>query len=139
MKNNNSVRVVIDTNVFVSAIISGGSPRKVIDMIADETCTIVVAHELISDLKRIVTTKFPDFIEDLIRVEKLLERDALWVKLGSVRQVVSRDKDDDKFIETALIGNCQYIISGDKDLLSLGTYRGIKIVKPAEFLKLGAD
>jgi predicted nucleic acid-binding protein len=58
------------------------------------------------------------------------------VKLGSLNKRVSRDPDDDKFIEAAILGACDFVVSGDKDLLTVGSYQGIKIVSTAEFLKI---
>jgi putative PIN family toxin of toxin-antitoxin system len=133
---NDSIRIVIDTNVFISAIVFGGKPRQVINLVADDSVTFIMAEAIITELRRIIVSKFPGFLEDLMKVEKLLEQDAEWVKLGFNTERITRDPNDDKFIETALIGNCHYIISGDKDLLDLKEYKGIKILSPAGFLSL---
>ena len=130
------MRIVADTNVFISSIVFGGKPRDVINLIADDEVTLVTAEALITEIRQVIINKFPEFIQDLSRVEKLLEQDAEWMKLGFKSVAVSRDPKDDKFIETALIRDCLYIVSGDKDLLDIKEYDGIKIVKPAEFLKL---
>jgi putative PIN family toxin of toxin-antitoxin system len=130
------MRVVIDTNVFISAIVFGGKPRRVINLVADDSVTLIMAEAIITEIRRIIVSKFPNFLEDLMRVEKLLEQDAEWVKLGFNTERITRDPNDDKFIETALIGSCHYIISGDKDLLDLKEYMGIKILSPAGFLSL---
>lgn len=135
MKNAKSPRVVLDTNVFISALVFGGKPREVTELLVD-TITVVYAHEILTEIRRIIHLKFPAFNEDLERLEKLLERDALRVELGSSLVTISRDPDDNKFIETAIIGDCQYIVSGDKDLLAIGSYKNIRIIKPAEFLEL---
>jgi len=130
------MRVVIDTNVFISAIVFGGKPRRVINLVADDSVTLIMAEAIITEIRRIIVSKFPNFLEDLMRVEKLLEQDAEWVKLGFNTERITRDPNDDKFIETALIGSCHYMISGDKDLLDLKEYMGIKILSPAGFLSL---
>ena len=80
-------------------------------------------------------TKFPIFIQEFERFERLAKRDGLRVLLGDHDVVASRDPDDDMIIETALAGHCQYIVSGDKDLLVLKNYQDIAIVTPAEFLQ----
>lgn len=133
-KKSNSLRVVVDTNVIVSALVFGGKPLQLIETLL-ELGTIVISPELISEARRIIHSKFPSFIEELKRFEGLAKRDGLTVLLGGFHVVVSRDPDDDMVIETALAGKCQYIISGDKDLLLIKNYRGIKILKPSEFLK----
>ena len=137
MKNKTiSPTIVIDTNVFVSAIVFGGQPRKLINLIADDVLTLVTAEELLTELRRIIIAKFPEFIDDLTRVEKLLESDATWVRLGGVTIDISRDSDDNKFIEAGVLGDCHYIISGDKDLLDIKVYDNIKIVTVSEFLEI---
>lgn len=66
----------------------------------------------------------------------MLESDATWVRLGGVTLDVSHDSDDNKFIEAAVLGDCHYIISGDKDLLDIKIYDNIKIVSVSEFLEI---
>lgn len=136
MKNaHRSVKIVIDSNVFVSAIVFGGTPRKVLELVAEDEVMVIMAEEILTEIRRIITTKFPDFLVDLEKVEKLLELDAKWVRLGARTIHVSRDTDDDKFIEAAITGNAVYIISGDKDLLSLRAYDAIRILNPSNFLE----
>ncbi|HTE57914.1 MAG TPA: putative toxin-antitoxin system toxin component, PIN family [Verrucomicrobiae bacterium] len=129
-------RVVVDTNVLISALVFGGKPRLVIDLLSEGAFDAVVSVEILTELKRKILSKFPAFAKELKQLEKLLERDARTVKLGSIQVTICRDPDDNIFLETAVLGNCQYIVSGDKDLLVLESYKGIKVLKPAEFLEL---
>jgi putative PIN family toxin of toxin-antitoxin system len=132
-------RVVIDTNVLISGIVFGGKPRRVFDLLAERSIIVIIAEELLTEARRKIGMKFPDFIEDLERIEKLLKRDALLVRLGTVQVAVSRDPDDDKFIEAALVGAAGFIVSGDKDLLIIKKHEDIQIVTPAEFLDIISD
>ena len=129
-------RVVLDTNIIISALIFGGEPRKVTDLIVEKTFRPVMAEELITELRRVVIERFPKARHELEQYEKLLRRFAIWVPLGNHRVSISRDPDDDKFIETAVAGKCQYIVSGDKDLLVLKAYKDIEIVNATDFLKI---
>ncbi len=131
---NSNLRVVVDTNIIISALVFGGIPQRVMNTVL-ECGTLIVSPEILTKAHRIIRTKFPDFISDLKRFEVLAKRDGQKVFLGSHDIVVSRDPDDDMVIETALIGNCQYIVSGDKDLLVLGRYKDIRIITPTEFMK----
>jgi putative PIN family toxin of toxin-antitoxin system len=135
MDRRSSIRVVIDTNVWLSGLIFGGKPGEIIDLFVGETITVVISEELLSELRRKITEKFPLYIPNLDLLEASLLKDAEIVKLGSQTISLSRDVDDDKFIETASIGECQFIISGDKDLTDLASYKNIQIVKPAKFLE----
>ena len=96
---------------------------------------LIVAEEMLTEVRRIITSKFPEFLDDLEKLEKLFESDAHWVKLGLITISASRDPDDDKFIEAAVIGGGKFIVSGDKDLLDLKSYKDINIVNPSEFLR----
>ncbi|HUD06765.1 MAG TPA: putative toxin-antitoxin system toxin component, PIN family [Candidatus Saccharimonadales bacterium] len=137
MKSNQKpVRAVVDTNVLVSALVFGGTPRKVTNLIPDKVIRPVMSEEIMSELRRIITSRFPEHIPGIGRYEKLLRKYAIWVPLGSRVINVSRDIDDNKIIETAVIGKCSYIISGDKDLTVIKKYENIQILTPAEFLKL---
>lgn len=132
----NNVRIVVDTNLFISAIVFGGLPRKLLDLVAEDRVIVVIAEEILTEIRRIIAVKFSAFLPDLAKVERLLDEYAVWVRLGTISLSVSRDSDDDKFIETAIVGNCQFIVSGDRDLLDLKMYKGVKIVNAAEFLSL---
>lgn len=137
MKNDrNKPRVVLDTNVWLSGIVFGGTPARLIRLFARKNVEVVISEQLMAELKRVITQKFPTHISDLDPVEQSLHKDAEWVGLGGRTAKVSRDPDDDMVIETAILGKCQYIISGDQDLLSLGEYDNILIVTPSEFLDL---
>ncbi len=129
-------RVVVDTNVFVSALVFGGKPRDVTDLIGKKKVTLVVSEEIMTELRRIVIAKFPAHLIKLEQLEKLLRKYAQWVKLGTASVTISRDADDNKFIETAILGNCTYIVSGDKDLLDIGAYQSVAILTPAQFLNI---
>ena len=131
----NNIRVVIDTNIIISALVFGGKPRRVVDLIAEDMVELIVAEEMLTEVRRIITSKFPEFLDDLEKLEKLFESDAHWVKLGLITISASRDPDDDKFIEAAVIGGGKFIVSGDKDLLDLKSYKDINIVNPSEFLR----
>ena len=132
----NKPRIVIDSNVIISALVFGGKPRQVIDMLSEDRVSVVIAEDMLTELRRKISMKFPDFVDDLAVAEGLLKRDGLIVKLGSLNKRISRDPDDDKFIEAAILGACDFVVSGDKDLLTVGSYQGIRIVSPAEFLKI---
>ena len=127
-------KIVIDTNVWISGLIFGGVPEEVLDLFVKGDVILVTSEENISELRRKIHQRFPLFIPQLPMLEASIKEQAIIVKLGTYKIDVSRDSDDNKFIETALTGNAKYIISGDNDLLTLKTYKGVEILKPAEFL-----
>ena len=129
-------KVVVDTNVWISGLVFGGNPKKVIELFVDGSMVVVTSEELLSELRRKINQRFPLFASQLPLLEASIREKAIIVRLGSRPVAASRDHNDDKFLETALVGRAGYIITGDKDLLVLGAYEGVKIVKPAEFLEI---
>jgi putative PIN family toxin of toxin-antitoxin system len=129
-------QVVIDTNVWISGIIFGGKPEKVIKFFVDGTLVAVTSEELLSELRRKITQKFPLYAPHLAALEASIRERAMLVQLGTQPVDVSRDPDDNLVIETALIGHASHIVTGDKDLLVLREYQNIQIMKPDELLQL---
>jgi putative PIN family toxin of toxin-antitoxin system len=132
----NRPRVVLDTNVLVSALVFGGKPRKVVELLSHGRIEVVMSEEILTELRRNVLGKFTDFVNELAQMEMLLEQDAELVRLGGLSITICRDPDDNRILETAVIGECGYIVSGDKDLLVLGKYENIRILKPADFFDM---
>jgi predicted nucleic acid-binding protein len=80
--------------------------------------------------------EFPEFIDDVEALIAVIHDQLDSVALGSITIDVCRDPDDNRVLETAIIGDAAGIVSGDKDLLVLGGYDGVAIVTPKEWLAL---
>ncbi|MDJ0616243.1 MAG: putative toxin-antitoxin system toxin component, PIN family [Calothrix sp. MO_192.B10] len=134
----NHNRVVIDTNVFISALLNPeGTPRKVIN-IAISQFLILQSEATYQELEsRISKKKFDKYLEENDRFKFLLavRNESLFIDIVHQTEICS-DSDDNKFLELAVSGNASYIITGDKDLLILNTYQGIAIITPANFLSI---
>ena len=130
-----NLKAVLDTNILISALVFGGKPRAVMHWLV-ENGSIYISQDILTETRRIIHAKFPNFLIDLARLEKLLKRDALCIVLGSIEVDICQDQDDNMIIETALLGRCQYIISGDHHLLALKCYQKIEIETPARFLNI---
>ena len=134
-------RVVIDTVVFVRSLLNPYSaPGKLIFAHADEYRLILsapIVREIVEVLQRLEITNKIRFVAgmDTRRVLDLLSEAEL-VELPLDIPQVSRDPKDDKFLATAILGEADYVISEDRDLLDLEEYQGIKVVDIATFLKL---
>ena len=127
--------LVIDSNVWVSALVFGGNPRLVFEHCIKSGVIISVCPELISEARRIILKKFKSFTEDFEELVSVLEIRLNYVMLGSILVEVCRDDKDNYLIETAIISKSRYLISGDKDLLSLKKYKGIIFLSPADYLE----
>lgn len=126
------VRAVIDTNVLISAILFGGKPKKIIESIQKGTIIAVTSSTLISELLEILVKKFHFEPQKILLIEELIKENFILVHPTEILQVV-RDKDDNRVLEAAIAGRCQYIITGDKDLLDLKIYKKITILNPEDY------
>lgn len=130
------MKVVVDTNVVISGVFFGGMPSRVLEAWRDGEFDLVVSPEVLEEYRRVgeeLTARFPGV--SLAPFLALLVMTAEIVEAPGLSDQVSRDRDDDKFIACALAANCQTIISGDKDLLEVTGYQGLKVVAPREFLE----
>ena len=125
-------RFVIDTNVFLSAFIFGGNPRRVVESILLDGDVVIISEEIFTEMRKVITKKFPKFINEYKAFEALLRTNTICVPLGTVSINVCRDSKDNMILETAVLGNCEYIITGDTDLLVLKSYKDIGILTPAQ-------
>lgn len=126
-------RVVNDTNVWLSALYFSGKPAKIVNLIEDQKIVSITSGFILEEIKEKLVLDFntPAYAAN-----------ATVSYISSISQIVPlqgkdfnlRDPDDNKILETAVVGDCNYLITGDKDLLTLGSYNRIQIVGPAQFL-----
>lgn len=129
-------RVVLDTNVFISAILYGGNPRKVVHLAVTELIEVYISLELLEEFGRVIKGKFT--LRSL-EIDTIIPeiKDFAEIATPQVRlQVIKSDPSDDKVLECAVETKARFIVTGDKHLLHLGNFRGITIVNPTEFLKI---
>lgn len=129
-------RVVIDTNVFISGLLSTQSPpaRCIQHVVA--SCQLVASEANLRELMQtLLSPKFDKYVSRARR-EELLVRLAPIVEIVEVVQQVRacRDPKDDQFLEAAVNGRADVVITGDDDLLALDPFRGVAIVTPAGYL-----
>ncbi|MBI2019466.1 putative toxin-antitoxin system toxin component, PIN family [Candidatus Daviesbacteria bacterium] len=130
----NPVKVVLDTNIFISALVYGGIPEKVLRMVLTKELQVVISPVLQAELTDIITKKFPLSLSDMYLLKEEMEKSFIIVNPHMDLYVV-RDSDDNRVLEAAVEGDCDFIITGDQDLLELKEYRKIKIVTPVQFLE----
>lgn len=136
------MRAVIDTNVLISGFISNRSySAKVIDLWVTGKFEPVVCKEIIEEYSAVlVRDKFSVLgsIEERLDVlTKLLCLDhVIFIELQQQVDVITDDPKDNIFLECAVEGNCKFIVSGDRHLLNLKEYSGIKIVNTGDFLSV---
>jgi putative PIN family toxin of toxin-antitoxin system len=130
------MKVVIDTNVFLSSFF-GGNPRKMIDFWKKGKITLCLSKDTLDeyiDVLQRVGLKDENKIEELLSLFAKGLNILFTTKTPHIR-AVKDDPDDDKFIECAVVLKAEVIITGDKALKTMGEYMGIKILTPQQFLK----
>jgi putative PIN family toxin of toxin-antitoxin system len=131
-------RVVIDTSVIVSALLFRGTPGRLISSWKKKIIQPLITKEIILEYLRVLA--YPDFrlteneIHFILYHEMVTFFEQVTITTGT--PVVMKDPFDDKFLHCAEEGKADVIISGDKHLLNLKSFKEIKIVSPAQFLKL---
>lgn len=130
--------LILDTNILVSGLLlSNSTPAKAATK-AFETAEVLVSDETIGELYRVLMKdKFDKYISREDRVTFLQKFISIARHVEIIRKVsVCRDPQDDKYLELAINGNAEFIITGDEDLLVLDKYKNTKILKPSEYLNM---
>lgn len=131
----NKINVVLDTNILLSSIGFGGKPREIVNLVFEKKIYAVSSPALLAEFQDIIYKKFPLLIPLFEKIQKQIKKIFIIVQ-PKISLTIVRDQADNKVIEAAMEGNCQYIITGDKDLLDLASYKQIKIVTADQFLEL---
>jgi putative PIN family toxin of toxin-antitoxin system len=131
-------RVVLDTNVLISALLQpSGRTGEVLEAIRAAGGALLFSDETFEELaSRLMRPKFDRYVAEAIRRRFLADLAGVagWVAVtGAVR--ACRDPDDDKFLETAINGEADCIVSGDADMLVLDPFEGVRILTPRQFLE----
>jgi len=129
------VKVVLDTNVFVSGVFFRGPPYQVLKAWRDGKIQILVSPAILEEYHRVMLELSARFLEiDPRSLVDFLAVHSEIVLPPSLPPVIQHDPSDDKFLECALAGKAACIISGDKHLLNLSQFKGIPILKPYDFV-----
>jgi putative PIN family toxin of toxin-antitoxin system len=136
------IRIVLDANVLVSAILSPrGTPAQILHAWRDEQFDLVISDAILAEIGRVL--RYPKiatrhrwseeqlraFLDDLAHV-------AMRTPGILTLAVITEDPPDDRYLECAVEGEASYIVSGDQFLLRLGAYQGIPILTPRAFLEV---
>lgn len=134
-------RVVVDTNIWISAALSrSGAPARVVEYILEHRVPALSPATFTELETRLWRPKFDAYISMELRRRILhdLNAAAFWVDIPETMATQSycRDRDDDKFIHTALAAQAPWLITGDQDLLDITTLHEVRIVTPAAAMQL---
>jgi putative PIN family toxin of toxin-antitoxin system len=134
------LKAVFDTNVLVSTLIGSpnSTPKRALSLFLRESGVPLLSEETFQELCEILDLdKIKRFVSnpDISSLLQELSYVAQWVETSESISVC-RDSKDNKFLEVAVNGGADYLVTGDKDLLVLNPFRGIPIVTPTVFLQI---
>jgi putative PIN family toxin of toxin-antitoxin system len=131
-------RVVFDTNVVVAGLLWRGKAHQCLLLAHVGIVEAVYCQEMMAELADVLRLKFR-FSESRVRAAvSELEQLGVRVEISGELRAVAADRDDDKFVECAVVGKANTIVSGDHHLLDLVRYQDIPIISPAEFVASAA-
>jgi len=133
------VRIVLDTNVVISALLSDGTPYRLIQAAVDGTLMLCTSPALLGELSKVLAR---EHLASRLERQSSSVEEALTLYAGltvsvapkAIPAVVPADPDDDQVAAAAVAAKADLIVSGDRHLLDLGIHRTIRIVAPAQAL-----
>lgn len=129
------MKVVFDTNIFISAfIIPGSQAEKAMLRIIEGMDVLLLSKGIIDELLSVLSIKFSRNKEEISRVAVILSEMAEWVDPSKKIKALS-DEPDNRILECAVSGNADVIVTGDKEIIRLGEYEKIKIISLKEYLE----
>ncbi len=135
------LKVVLDTNVWVSALLWGGKPAEIIKAAEQSKIYIVISEEIVNEISQVLNySKLKQIYQiEGLNHEQLIEavlKIVHFVKITKHVNIVLEHPADNKFIECALEAKANYIVSGDKHLLKVDSYKKIPIISVNNFLQI---
>jgi len=129
------LRVVLDTNILISAFVfPGGAPESAFRMALEGTIQLVTSPQLLAEFGGVLIRKFGWAADRAENAVRLVAPIGLVVTPSAPVQVIEDDPDDDRVLEAAAAAEVDFIVSGDRHLLRLGSWSGIPIVPISVFL-----
>ncbi len=133
------MRVVADTNVLISATFWNGDSHTIIEMVERKELTLLLSKSILEEFSEVLNSE--EIQEKIIDKNLVLKRSVERImSLSEIVEpskhfsIIQNDPDDDTFLDCAIEGNAEFIITQDHHLLNLKEFKGIKIVTPSDFL-----
>lgn len=127
--------MVLDTNVFISGVFFAGPPFGILEAWRNRRLQLAISQEILDEYQRVgeaLAEQFPAI--DLSPVLNLVILTAKLFPSKKLPEPVCQDPDDDKFLACALASKSTVIVSGDKHLLKVSGYCGVRVLSPREFV-----
>lgn len=129
-------RVTLDTNVLVSALISPGTSRRILELARGGSVTLILSPFILEETADVLRGKM-GWGEGMIRnALDAIQTFADLVRPEETLYVVAADEQDNRIVECAVSGQADFLVSGDKHILSLLEYRGVRFLSPRDLLEI---
>ncbi len=131
-------KVVLDTNILVSSLLFKGNLAGIVGLWKGGQIIPMLSKETFAEFKAVL--EYPKFSLTRREIKTIIEEEVLpyfeVTEISDTVKRICRDTDDDKFIACAVSASADFIVTGDKDLLDMGKYRSVKIIKASELLRM---
>ena len=118
------MKIVLDTNIFVSSFYWAGNPRKVFDRVTNGLDELYITDEILKEIVSVMSEKrFDTSIDKIQEYVKIIESYSIKISPNDVPEKISRDEGDNKILQCGFDGNVDFIVTGDNDLLVLKEHR----------------
>ena len=131
------MKVVLDTNIYISAVLFGGNCEEILRLATQRSFELIISKSIILEIEAVLKEKFKWSKKQVSETLAYIKNISTLIKPNISISVIKEDPSDNKIIECAIFVGANYIVTGDKNhLLPVKEYKGIKIVSPSEFLRL---
>lgn len=129
-------RVLIDTNIIISGLLFGGKPREILALVITRRIEAITSPPLLAELLDVLAKKFFFSKKTLKLTEQKIKQSFIMVHPRKQVEILKDNNPDNRVLEAALEGDCSYIVTGDRELLRLNTFNGIRIMNAHRFLDM---
>ncbi|MCL4360329.1 putative toxin-antitoxin system toxin component, PIN family [Patescibacteria group bacterium] len=130
-----SVKVVLDTNILISAVGFGGKPHTIFELTLNDQLTAVTSPILLAELADVVSKRFSVLAITFKDIDREIRKKFQIVEPQKSVHLAG-DESDNRVLEAGEAGNSQFIITGDQHLLKIKKYKDMLLLDPAEFIQI---
>jgi len=129
------MKIVLDTNILISALVFGGKPRTILEfIIIEKKLTGIISKAAFDELLGVLRVKFKYSPSQLFKIEKLIEENFIIINPPNIPKIIKEDDFDNQFLAMVDETTIDYIISGDNHLLKIKIYKDVPIIPPHYFV-----
>jgi uncharacterized protein len=135
-KKSEKLKLVLDSNVFISALVFGGKPREILDLAIRGLVEIAISDDILEEIEAVLEGKKFQYPDKIVRA--VINEIAELVEIVEPKEridAVAEDPEDNRVLECAVASGADFIVSGDSHLIALNSFGRIRIMNPADFLR----